>query len=1155
METNRTTEDCVSRQRRLARHGQAGSRTNPRIVFKILSTFLFPLCLLVSAGTGWSQSTFGSFVGTVRDPSGGVVANAGVQIQNLGTSLVRTATTDQSGSYVVVNLEPGNYEIKIEAEGFQAITYKDLVLQARQTIRVDGALTIGTKIQAISVEETAAVLNTDVSNLAETKTGRELVDLPVAIASRASGSTSAITTLTTQPGVLIDNSGNLSVAGSKPAMLSVSIDGISSMSPRSYVPIAELFPSFNAIAEIRVSEVNNSAEFGGISDITTISRGGSNDLHGGLFENNQAAAYDARSPFVAAKAKLVMNDFGVFGGGPVSIPKLYNGHNRTFFFGSYEGLRLPRESPLVISVPSVALRAGNLSAYSKAVLDPAAGGTPFQNNQIPATRVAPLSAAALQYLFPLPNSGAPGAIANNWASNIPTPISSNQGDFRLDQNIDSKQTAFARVTYKRRAVEIAPTGTVMTGPISQPENDFSVSGAYNYVVTPHLVNELRAGYTGSNSSTDFGLSASTIQSELGLQLPGPPPPGAAVPNFNISGFTATSATYTQFSRTATRQLIDNVTFTRGGHTLKMGGDYRYLTGYYNGNFASTRMGQFNFNNSVTASTIGNPFGAFLLGIPDSDSVATVTATDADAHAQHYAAFVQDDWKVSPSLTLNFGLRYEYHPMFSDSLHNTATFLPDYESVVNGVLVRGAVVVPDARINGLDEDLVQSVAPTPFVTASQVGLPQTLRNSQKTDFAPRFGFAWRPLGNDQTVIRGGYGKYIETLLGNAMFSQWGVPTSYNGQFTNSFVNGKPTLAFPYPFPSSLAAAPGTAQFLAGIDSNYKDPYVQQWNFTIERDLGFSTGVRASYDGSHGSQLGYYIDGNQVPANTVGYNAVAAYRPYPSWSYVKLNINGARSNYDAFTVVANRRFSRGLQVYAAYVYAKNLSNEAGYNPSAFTGENGGSVTDRYNINLDYGNVAFTRRDRFEANVLYDLPFGKGRTLLGHANRALDGIVGGWELAGVLLFQTGPFLTVTVPGADPAGNNFDNSIGSGGGGAGSGRADIVSGVPLYPAVQSQSLWINKAAFAVPPNNIGRDPDSPVGAVVGPGTQSVSVSLFKSIRFTERVSLQIGASAANALNHLNLGTPNLSFTTAAFGTITSTQSAEGAAPRTVQLTARLKF
>ena len=494
------------------------------------------------------------------------------------------------------------------------------------------------------------------------------------------------------------------------------------------------------------------------------------------------------------------------------------------------------------------------------------------------------------------------------------------------------------------------------------------------------------------------------------------------------------------------------------------------------------MGVFNFNNSVTASTIGNPFGAFLLGIPDSD-VATVTATDANGYTQHYGFFVQDDWKVNRRFTLNYRLRYEYHPMFHDSDYDTATFLPNYVSIVNGVTVHGAVVVPDGRINGLDQDLVASVAPTPFITATQGGLPQTLRNSQKTDFAPRVGFAYRPFENDRTVIRGGYGKYIETLLGAALFSQWGVPTSYNGQFTNSFVGGQPTLTFPYPFPSSLAAAPGTAQFLAGIDPNYRDPYVQEWNFTIERDLGFNTGLRLSYDGSHGSDLGYYIDGNQVPPNTAGYAAVKSGIPFPAWSYVKLNINGARSNYDALTASVNKRLSKGLQFQTSYVYAKNLSNEPGYDPTAFTGENGGLVSDKYNINLDYGNVAFTRRQRFLTTFFYDLPFGRGRSFFSGANGIVDKIVGGWELAGVLLFQTGPFLTVTVPGADPAGNNFDNTIGSGGGGSGSGRADIVPGVPLYPANPGAGLWINPAAFAVPPNNIGRPPDSPVGAVVGPG------------------------------------------------------------------------
>jgi hypothetical protein len=638
-----------------------------------------------------------------------------------------------------------------------------------------------------------------------------------------------------------------------------------------------------------------------------------------------------------------------------------------------------------------------------------------------------------------------------------------------------------------------------------------------------------------------------------LQLPGAAPPGNEIPSFSITGFQSTGGGQSSYSRTSTSQVLDNLTWTNGRHTVKFGGDYRYLTGYYNNNFGSTRVGTYTFNNTVTSSLIGNAYAAFLLGVPDQTNVATVTASDADGHAEHYALFVQDDWKATTRLTLNYGLRWEYHPMFRDNDNNTATFLPNNSALVNGVTVNGALVVPDARITGLDQSFVQAIYPTPVLSASQAGLPQSLRFSQKTDFAPRFGFAWRPFG-DRTVIRGGYGKYIETLLGAILFSQWGIPTSYNALYSNTIANGKPAFAFPYPFPSQLAQ-PGTAQLLAGASTNYKDPYVQQWNLTVERDLGFSTGLRLSYDGNHGNQLGYYVNANQVPANTAGFAVASLGEPYPAWSYVKYALNGARSNYNALTVSVNKRLSKGLQFQSSYVFAKNLSNSPGYAPTGFTGENGGVVTDRFNPNLDYGPVAYTRRHRFQTTFLYDLPFGKGRSFLHNANSLVDSVTGGWEFAGVLLFQAGPYLTVTVANADPAGNNFDNTIGTGGGGSGGGRADIVSGVSVVPANQGIGSWINPSAFAVPPNNIGRDPDEPVGAVTGPGTQAVSLSLFKSFRLVERSRLQVGIAAANALNHLNLGNPGVNLSASSFGTITSLQSAEGAGPRSVQLTARLTF
>jgi hypothetical protein len=333
-------------------------------------------------------------------------------------------------------------------------------------------------------------------------------------------------------------------------------------------------------------------------------------------------------------------------------------------------------------------------------------------------------------------------------------------------------------------------------------------------------------------------------------------------------------------------------------------------------------------------------------------------------------------------------------------------------------------------------------------------------------------------------------------------------------------------------------------------HYRDPYVQQWNLTVERDLGFNIGLRVSYDGSHGSALGSLININQVPKNTLGYAAVSTQAPYPAIGYSQYETNGAVSNYHAATVSFTKRMSNGLQFAASYVYARNLSNEGGYNPSGFAGEYGGSVTDRFDPGhgLDYGNVAYTRRNRFLSTIVYDLPFGKGKMFGNGANRLTDAVIGGWELASVLLFQGGPFLTVTVPGADPSGTGFSTLIGNG-------RADIVSGAPLYPADQSISNWINKAAFAVPPNNVGRWPTSGVGILNGPGTQAVSLSMFKAVVVRENVRLQVGASAANLFNHPNYAPPNTTFNTPAFGTISALQSAEGAGPRALQLGARLTF
>jgi hypothetical protein len=1057
----------------------------------------------------------------------------------------------------------------MEAAGFQVVRNAGVELTARQTQRIDGQMKVASQNQTVNVEAEVATINTEVSNIAETKTGRELVDLPVAIATRSSGSTSPMSTLTTQPGVQTDPNGGISLVGTKPSMLSMSIDGISSMGPRTAGPLVELFPSFNAIAEIRVSEVNNSAEFGGVSDITTISKSGNNSLHGGLFENLQNTALTARNPFSAAVPKLHMNDFGFFLGGPISVPKLYHGRNKTFFFMSYEGLQLPRQQVLVESVPSLAMRSGDLSVYSKPVYAPGTG-TPYTNNQIPVTQISPIAQNVLKYLFPLPNAGRPNAIANNFVQNFPTPISSDQGDMRIDQNINSNQTAFARVTYKKRDVTVAPspggspspTGSALLGSFSMPEVDFGLTVAYNYVLKPTLVNEVRVGFNGNHYATLFGTVPSQVVTELGLVgIPQPYPTGNAVPNFNIAGFQQTGGTASSIGKNNTTQVLDNVTWTKGQHTLKFGGDFRRMTGYYGNVFASTRLGQYIYNGASTnlgvngsaaSSTnppfIGNPFAAFLLGVPDTTRLATVLEPDSSGYSNHYAFFVQDDLKVTSKLTLNVGLRWEYHPMFQDHFLNVTNFLPDYTSIVNSQVVNGAVIIPNQRaFSILNPDFARSVAPTPILTAAQAGIPESLRFSQKTDFAPRFGFAWRPFANGKTVIRGGYGRFIEGPLGSLLSAAWGVHTTNYGVYGQKITNGTAALTFPYPFPSDLAQ-PGIQDFEQAGNTHYQDPVVHEWNFTIERDLGFGTAIRASYNGSYINNLGVQVNWDQLPANTMGYAAARSMAPFPLWARINSEINGARANYQAGTLAASKRFSKGLQFQSSYTFAKNLSSGQSYNPTGFATEAGGQVTDLRNIDLDYGNVAFTRRHRFLSTFLYQLPFGHEGLLFKHANGFVDRVIGGWELGGVLLFQSGPFLTATVPGADPSGTGFSTIIGNG-------RPDMVSGVSLNPQSQTLSSWINPAAFVVPQNNIGRFGNAPVGNIVGPGTQSVSLSLMKAVAIRESVWFQVGAQVANTLNHPNYAPPNTTFNTAAFGTISNVQSAEGAGPRAIQITARLNF
>ncbi len=649
------------------------------------------------------------------------------------------------------------------------------------------------------------------------------------------------------------------------------------------------------------------------------------------------------------------------------------------------------------------------------------------------------------------------------------------------------------------------------------------------------------------------IPANTAQliSEIGLQnLPQPYPTSGAVPYFNIAGFQATGGTSGSKSRNGTQQVLDNLTWIKGAHTVKGGADYRYLTAHGQNVYDNYEVGEYAFTGAVTGSPgqagayIGNPFGAFLLGIPDKTYLDTNVQDKLDGYDPAYAFYIQDDWKPTSRLTINFGMRYELHPRFYDHDANISNFLPDYQSIINGKIVQGAVVIPNNGIGITSPAFAASIAPTPILTASQVGLSNNLHYLNKLDFAPRFGFAYRATADGKTVIRGGYGKFIEIPLGTLLGAGWAIHSADQAFFNNSITSSGPALTFPSPFPSNLAV-PGSQFFQQASSLNYPEGQVQQWNLTIERDLGFNTGLRVSYDGNHGSNMGVQVNLGQLPANTLGFAASQSLLKFPLFGEVESEVSGGIQNYEAGTVSLNKRFSGGLQFLASYTFARNLTDAQGFNPTAFASEAGGNATDVSNFRLDYGNVAFTRRDRFQATFLYQVPFGKGKW---DAGAVANHVISGWELAGVMLFQSGPFLTVSTPGADPAGVGFPQIEGNG-------RADIVSGVSVYPTNQSINNWLNPAAFAVPPNNIGRFPDSPVGVATGPGTQSVSLSLMKAVEIKEKYRMSFGAQTANLFNHANYSPPNTTFNTSAFGTISSLQSAEGAGPRTIQGTFRVSF
>ncbi len=1103
-----------------------------------------------------AQSTFGTILGTVTDSSGASVPAAKITVTNLDENVSREGVTSAQGDYEFNNLKAGRYSITAQAPGFRQFENTNLQLEARQVVRVNIQMEVGQVTEKVNVEAEAPVVNTENQTIAATFTTHEVLGLPANF--RGNGSTSPYSLLAFLPGVQADNGNSYSIQGGLPHQAEITVDGISTVDIRGNGPLRELFPSVEGISEMRVQGVGNNAEYGQVGDVTTTSRGGSNAFHGSAFEYLQNRALDANAFGSVTKPQKTANTFGGSLGGAIL-------KNRTFFFVDYEGMRFRSGTTIQNTVPTVAMRQGDFSLENTTIKDPLTGEA-FPNNRIPAERISPTAQKILGF-FPTPNFGSNPAVQSqsNFRVNQPSPITSDQYDIRVDHLITSKQFLFARWTWKD-INSTSPTRLLFPADEGFNENRGLVV-SHNYTISPSWLNEFRIGASRNYRGASFAIDGAKLVQDLGLQGLGPNFPPNGVPNIAFGGITSNFVHgRPSLVRSQNFQFNNNTTWSSGRHTVKFGLDMRRLRSTDITSFTSgDDYGDYDFEGRFT----GNDFADFLLGIPDSATIAK-TGPDSDGRAWHYHFYAQDSFKVSPRLTLEFGLRYEYHPPFKDEAFNITNF-------DRSVPVTGRVIIPSdpkakaltapgflASINACPAPAVNGVPCTPFLTAKEAGWPENLRFPDKNNFDPRFGFAFRPFADSRTVIRGGFGVYTMTILGSVFYSLTGIHSSDVTAFPNDLVGDKPLFQWPQTRAGAgTSSVPvGTQDFRTANAPNFRDPYAMQWNISAGHEVGWATGVRVSYIGMRSVKLPYAPDLNQPQPSTVPFaQRPLTDRPFPNWNIIFSRDHGANAIYNALQTEVDHHFRSGLVFNSAWTWAKNIGDNAGPTPgSGFASENGGGrLSNSLDRRADRGNVGGTRRHRFVTTAVYDLPFGRGRRYGASANPILDGIVGGWRLSSILLLQSGPFLTPAMSGGDPSGTNAISRGGQ--------RPDAV-GTNANISNPTADHWLDRSAFVCPGRTpgaadqyncnvgaIGRFGNAGVGTLIGPGTVNLSMGFGKDFPITERARLKFEGSFTNLPNHPNLADPEVNITRASFGTITRARGADSGGNRVGQFALRVEF
>ncbi|MDX1979717.1 MAG: TonB-dependent receptor [Bryobacteraceae bacterium] len=1083
--------------------------------------------------------------GQVTDSTGAAVPNAKVAATNADTGVVvREVTTDAGGLYVLTFLPPSAYTVTAEATGFRKTVQTNVTLQVNQRVRLDLALQVGEVSETIEVTAAPPMLESQSSSVGSVVNQQFVSELPLngrnfvqlAILTPGVNGTGFSVGGTIQSGARPDDrrpGTEIFSNGNREGSNNFLYDGVDNN--ERLIQLIVLRPAIESIREFKVQTNMYSADVGRNSGavVDVVTKSGTNDFHGSAFEFLRNSGLDARSFFNTKGTPFPpfrYNQYGFSFGGPVLIPKLYNGKNRTFFFVDWEGYRRNTVQSSLRSVATTKIRQGDFSdevpifdpATQRADATAATGirRSQFPGNVIPRSRWD-LPTGRLLAAYPLPTNG---NRINNYLANLNLTQNWDQGDVRVDHQFTPNDSFFARWSIQHTTTSAPDTfpATAIDG-LPKPvgvgnEDSFAgpafnpvqhVVASYTKVISPRLVNDFRVGfnrfvldYTGEG----YEAGGPNLGNLIGIPNANSHPLHTLLPIINLATYAGLghSRSLPIFRRSNTFQYIDNMTFTTGKHTLKFGGDVRrrQITEYQ----TNRGNGRFNFSRGFTTeigsgAATGNELASFLLGyagfIEQDFTLAWVGARGIES-----GVYFADDWRATRRLTLNLGLRWDYYSPFSEVANRWANF------------DAATATVKIAGVDGVD---------------SRAGIERDFGN-----WAPRFGFAYQMAKS--TVLRGGYGLfYNPNGNGGALLRlQRHIPFGpiWNQTNPDTTLGRRVSDGFPAPPDINFESAKNPTGGVVGVFPGYKSSYAQQFNLGLQHEIApWQMIFKASMVGNLGRRLGTTIDLNQaVP----GAGAVNPRRPFfavrPGLAGISYAVSDGLSSYLSGQLSVEKRMSKGLQVLFGYTWGHAIDDVG----TEFGGGTG-TPQDIRNRRADRGNSAFDIRHRATISYTYRLPFGKGMSWINQGGVA-NVILGGWQTNGVVIMQTGLPFTVGHAGANT-------------GGAGGSRANFVRDATLPSDQRSLQRWFDITAFATPAlytfGNLGRN------TLYGPGRWNYDMSLFKDFSIRERLIVQFRAEAFNVFNHPQFGQPNSTIGAGGVGSITSTVGN----PRQLQLALRVQF